>query len=72
VAYPVTLEEIQSTLKGFSSSKSLGSDGWTIEFFQEFFDLLGNDILDMVEETKKKGKVSGSMNETFLSLIPKS
>jgi hypothetical protein len=62
VADPVTLAEIQSTLKGFSASKILGPDGWTVEFFLAFFDLVGNDILDMVEETRKKGRVSGALN----------
>jgi hypothetical protein len=72
VVDPVTLAEIMSTLKGSSASKSLGLDGWTVEFFLAFFDLLGNDILEMVEETRRKGRVSGAMNATFLSLIPKS
>jgi hypothetical protein len=72
VVDPVTLAEIQSTLKGFSASKIPGSDGWTVEFFLAFFDLVGNDILDMVEETRRKGRVSGALNATFLALIPKS
>jgi hypothetical protein len=71
-SYPVTLAEIQSTLKGFSASKSPGPDGWPVEFFQVFFDLAGNDILDMVEETRKEGRVSDALNVTFLALIPKS
>jgi hypothetical protein len=29
----VQLSEVLATLKGFSTSKSLGSDGWTVEFF---------------------------------------
>jgi len=38
----------------------------------KFKDILGNDILDMVEETWIKGRVSGALNATFLALIPKS
>jgi hypothetical protein len=72
VADPVTLAEIISTLKGFKSSKSPGSDGWTVEFFLAFFDLVGNEILEMVEETRRKGRVNGALNATFLALIPKS
>jgi len=72
VVDPVTLAETLSTLKGFSASKILGPNGWIVEFFLAFSDLLGNDILEMVEETKRKGRVSGVMNATFLSLIPKS
>jgi hypothetical protein len=72
VVEPVTLAEILSTLKGFSASKSPGPDGWTVEFFLAFFYLMGNDILEMVEETRRKGRVNGALNATFLALIPKS
>jgi len=61
-----------STLKGFSASKIPGPDGWTVEFFLSFFDLMGNDILEMVEETRRKGRANGAFNDTFLSLVPKS
>jgi hypothetical protein len=37
-----------------------------------FFDLLGNDILEMVEESRRKGRVLGALNATFIALIPKS
>ena len=47
---PVTMEEIHSTLKAFDLSKSPGPDGWTVEFFLHFFDLLGPEILVMVED----------------------
>jgi hypothetical protein len=33
---------------------------------------VGNDILDMVEATRRKGRVTGTLNATFLTLIPKS
>jgi hypothetical protein len=33
---------------------------------------LGNDILEMVEESRKKGRVYGDLNATFIALIPKS
>ena len=72
VAKPTTLAEILSTLKGFSASKIPGPDGWTIEFFLSFFDLMGNDILEMVEETRRKGRVNGALNGIFLALILKS
>jgi len=33
---------------------------------------VGNQILEMVEESKRKGRVNGALNATFLALIPKS
>jgi hypothetical protein len=43
-----------------------------VEFFLDFFDLVGDEIVEMVEESRKKGRVSGALNATFLALIPKS
>jgi hypothetical protein len=43
------LEELKKILKAFASDKSPGLDGWTVEFFLYFFDLVGEDLLGMVE-----------------------
>jgi hypothetical protein len=43
-----------------------------IEFFLGFFDLLGNDILKVVEESRKNGHIHEPLNATFIALIPKS
>jgi hypothetical protein len=73
IADPVLLSEVLTTLKGFVVSKSPGPDGWTVEFFLEFFFyLLGPELLVVVEESRLKGKVTGALNATFLALIPKS
>jgi hypothetical protein len=66
----VTMEEIVKVLKGFDKDKSLGPDEWTVEFFIFFIDLVGADLLEMVEETRLRGEVR-PLNSTFLSLIPK-
>jgi hypothetical protein len=65
------LEEIKKVLEGFSKDKSLGLDGWTVEFFLNFFELVGEDILEAVEESRRKGSVSGALNSMFITLIPK-
>jgi hypothetical protein len=68
----VSLEELSVVLKGFAKDKSLGPDGWTVEFFLFFFDLVGPDLLAMVEDTRCRGEVCRTINSTFLALIPKS
>jgi hypothetical protein len=68
---PVNLEEIKAVLSLFKKDKSPGPDGWTVEFFSHFFDLVGDDLLEMVEESRQRGIIVGSINSTFLSLIPK-
>jgi hypothetical protein len=68
---PCSLKEILVVLQGFSKDKSPGPDDWTIEFFLHFFDLVGQDLLEMVEEARQKGKVQKNLNATFIALIPK-
>jgi hypothetical protein len=68
---PVTMEELKSVLFHFKKEKSPGPDGWTTEFFIYFFDLVGQDLLAMVEDTRRLGSIVGGLNSTFLTLIPK-
>jgi hypothetical protein len=63
---------VLKTLKGFKCSKSHGSDGWTVEFFLAFFDIVGSELLEVVEGSRRLGKVLIAMNDTFIALIPKS
>jgi len=67
----VTLDEIKEFLAMFKRDKSPDLDGWTVEFFSTFFDLVSEDLLLMVEESRKLGTIPGSLNSTFLDLIPK-
>jgi hypothetical protein len=68
---PVDQSELKAVLTLFKHDKSPGPDGWTVEFFLHFFDLVGVDLLEMVEETRTKGISAGGLNSTFLALIPK-
>jgi hypothetical protein len=68
---PVTLTEIKDILSQFKKERSPGPDGWTSEFFIHYFDLVGVDLLQLVEDSRLKGKISGSLNATFMVLIPK-
>ena len=67
----VTLTEVEAALKSFKKDKFLGFDGWPVEFYLAFFDLLGLDLVKMVETSRKDGQVGPSLNSTFIALIPK-
>lgn len=67
----VSLEEIKNALCQFSKDKSLGPDGWPCEFYLHFFDILGEELLQMVEYSRMEGYMSRTLNSTFLTLIPK-
>ena len=51
--------------------KILGPDGIPIEFFTCLFDVLGNDLLLIIEESKVSWKMYAIFNSTFIDLIPK-
>lgn len=67
----VTSDEILQVLKLFAKDKSLNPDRWTMEFFLYFYDLVGADMLNMVEESRSLGHVTGPINSIFVALIPK-
>ena len=46
----ISMEEVEMALKSFKKDKSLGPDGWLVEFFLAFLDLLGNDLLNITTE----------------------
>lgn len=68
----VSKGEVEGVLHSTQKEKSLGPDGWTMELFQHFFDLIGDDLARLVEDSKSKGFVHDPLNSTFLALIPKS
>lgn len=71
VARPVTLEEVKKVLEESEKSLRPGLDAWTVDFFLSFFDAMGKDLLDVVEESRISRKVYGALNATFISLILK-
>jgi hypothetical protein len=66
-----TKSELWEVLNSFAKDKSLGPDGWTVEFFIHCFDLVGDDLLALVDDSGLCGLVNKSLNKTFLTLIPK-
>eukprot|EP00253_Pinus_taeda_P006972 PITA_06972 len=68
---PVTKDEVESAMKNMGKDKSPSPDGWTIELFLHFFDLIGSEITEVVEESTLKGEIYRPFNSTFIALIPK-
>ena len=71
VGREITLAEIQKALSRFSKYKSTGTDGWNVELFLVVFDIMGENLLEVVEFYRNEGFMSGSLNATFITLIPK-
>ena len=67
----VTEEEFNKIIHSFQRGKRPGPDGFTLDFFLGFYDMLKSDILKVVRESQRTGKLLGEMNAIFLTLIPK-
>ena len=67
----LSIEELQNALKDFHNNKTPGEDGFTKEFCDTCFDLLGNFLLDSFNAAFHHGKLSVTQNRGIISLIPK-
>jgi len=65
------MEELDEVLKYFQHDKSPGPDGWPVEFYTGFREILGGDLLKVVEESRGSGHIHKPFNSTFIALIPK-
>jgi hypothetical protein len=57
-------EEVKETklcaaLSSMHNGKIPGPDGFTVEFFKSFYDLLKDDLLMMVRESQRVGRIHG-------------
>ena len=64
-------EELKGILHNFKKDKSPGPYGWKIEFFLSLYDIIIQDLLQLVEETRKNGVMHPLIKTTFITLIPK-
>ena len=67
----ISIDEVRNALKGFENNKSPGDDGFTKEFYEAFFDLLGNALLESFNAGFENGTLSVSQRQGIISLIPK-
>ena len=49
---PISGSEVEAVLRGFKKDKSPGPDGWLVEFFLAFFDLVGEDLVLAVDQAR--------------------
>ena len=71
ISETITNAEVLKTLRSFKKDKISGLDGWTSKFFVHFYDLIGTKATEVVEEARRSGIISDSLNKTYITLIPK-
>ncbi|RVX10222.1 LINE-1 reverse transcriptase-like [Vitis vinifera] len=68
---PFTMEEIHSALMGMNGDKAPGPDGFTGAFWQNCWEFVKEEIMDLFKEFYVQKSFEKSLNTTFLVLIPK-
>lgn len=68
---PFSEEEIKEAVWSCESAKSPGPDGFNFGFFKEFWHVIKDDLLRMMEEFHVLGKLVKGINSSFVVLILK-
>ena len=67
----VTKEECFNVLQQMKHIKSLGNDGFTVEVYLTFWSLLGDILVEALNEAYDKGGLSISQKQGVITLIEK-
>ena len=68
---PLTYEECKKSLETFENGKSPSEDGFTVEFYKYFFDLVGADLLASLNRAYELERLSVSQRRGIITLLPK-
>ena len=68
---PLTIKECAEALSKFQNNKTPGSDGFTIEFYRYFWDLLRQFMVESFNYAYQHSHLSISLWLRIISLIPK-
>ena len=67
----LSLEECRNALDTFEGDKTRGEDGFTVEFYKTFFDLIGQDLVASFNAAYEVNALSISQRRGIFTLIPK-
>eukprot|EP00253_Pinus_taeda_P015050 PITA_15050 len=65
------MKEVEEAMAQIKDGKAPGPDGFTANFFHEFWELVSTEVWELVEESRTMHWILPSLNSTFLALIPK-
>ena len=68
---PFSAAEVLSALKSMHPSKAPGPDGFHTVFYQKYWHIVGDQVLSLVLGVLNGDVPLQGVNETFISLIPK-
>ncbi|KAK3547732.1 hypothetical protein QTP86_028528, partial [Hemibagrus guttatus] len=68
---PLVLEEMQVVLNTMPGGKAPGIDGLPVEFYKFFWKELGEDLLEVLEESCRERRLPLSSRRAVITLLPK-
>ena len=68
---PIGAKELREALAGMKGGKVPGVDGLPREFYLQFWDTLGEDFAEVVQEIFRRGELSATMREGVVTLLHK-
>lgn len=68
---PVTKKEVSEVLKEMKNGKAPGPDGFNVDFFKFWWNIVKGDIVRVVEDSRLNITILKSLNTSFIALIPK-
>lgn len=67
----ITVAEIRKAVSLMNTGKSPGYDGFPVEYYKEYIDILAPVLVKVYQEAFEKGHMPPTFNEALISLIPK-
>lgn len=68
---PITVHECEAILNTFKCNKSPGTDGFQMEFYKYFWKEISELIIDSLNESIQKHKLSIDQRKSIITLVPK-
>lgn len=65
------LEELEKALQSMALGKAPGIDGLPVEFFKDFWSVVGEDLLEVLNDSFTNGHLPLSCRRAVLTLLPK-
>lgn len=67
----VTKEEVTEVIKEMQNVKAPGPNDFNVDFFKSCWEIVKQDILEVVEDLRRSKTILRALNTSFITLIPK-
>lgn len=68
---PLSKEEMHISLQSFKNGKAPGIDGLPVYFYKAYWEIWGDDLLEVLNESLNGGQLPQSCKKAVLTLLPK-